>query len=500
VSLTIGGILDSCLAASPTACAATLADDAVSFAELEDNANRLARVLLSRGVGPRDVVAWWSGPSLRTLEGFVACARIGAVFAPFNPALSESEAQGTLEYLQPAILISDHDHAEVAATLAAAIGCRTGAFGEYTRPDAELDAAIAESAGHPLRMQVDDSWAHIVYLTSGSTGQPKGALVSHRASWLRSSAGGGTFAQGLRGPGGVITGFPLFHYGGWSFVMEAWQNRRPIHLIRRADAVHLMAAIERWRPCALYAIPAVWERILATPEDAYDLSSLRHADTGTSFVSADLAARIRSRLPATTTTILYGSSEGGRMAALTGTDVPTHPGSVGVAAFPGVLTLSGTGEVLFRSPGLMDGYLHRPEETAAVIQNGVYRTGDVGRLDAEGYLYLTGRTSEAIRTGGETVWPTEVEVALRDLPGVADLAVVGVPDEQWGEIICAAIVPEGDGTTLDAIAIRSHLTGRLARYKHPRLVVGVAAIPRTSATGQVRRLALREMIIGGQTC
>jgi fatty-acyl-CoA synthase len=506
VKLTIGGIIDSCLWTAPDALAATLGGERRSFGQLDANANRCAGVLAAQGTGAGDLVAWWAGTALRTLDGFLACARLGAVFAPVNPALSAAEAGATLEYLQPGVLVADAEHGERAARLAAGLGVPLLVFGDQRAPGAglawaygrgvNLDSAIESAPAARPGTDVDEHSPHILYLTSGSTGRPKGALVSHRASWLRASGGGGTFTAGLRGSGGVVTTFPLYHYGGWSYVMEAWHNRRPIHMMRRAVADQILEAVERWRASALYAIPAVWERMLEAPAGEYDLTSLRHADTGTSFVSASLLSRIKERIPSSTTSVLYGSTEAGRMSALADHELADHPGSVGRAAFPGALRISDDGEVLFRSPGLMQGYLRRPEETAAAVRNGVYHSGDVGRLDSDGYLYLTGRTRELIRSGGETIWPVEVETALRDLPGITDLAIVGIPDERWGEIVCAAVVVPAHAALPDAAVVRDHVEGRLAPYKHPRMVVGVSHIPRTTATGQVQRRMLAEMITG----
>jgi fatty-acyl-CoA synthase len=455
--LTIGSIVDACVRARPAGAAATLGRQRWTFADLDAAANSCAHALRARGVGPGDVVAWRADPALSTLSGFLACARLGAVFAPLNPALTVTEAAGLLEYL----------------------GSRLVTGGDLDDgPAARIEASV------------DDRSAHIVYLTSGSTGGPKGVLVSHRASWLRAAPGGGTFSHGLRGEGGVVTAFPLYHYGGWHYVLEAWQNRRPIHLVRQASAAELAGAVEQWRASALYAIPAVWERVLAADGD---LSSLRHADTGTSHAPADLLGRIKDRVPGAATTVLYGSTEAGRMAALQDWEIAERPGSVGRAAFPGTLWLD-DGEVCFASPALMDGYYRLGQQTAAVLRDGVYRSGDTGELDGDGYLYLTGRTSELIRTGGESVWPVEVEAALRGLDGVADLAIVGVPDETWGEIVCAALVPAVGSPVPDLGRLRSHLDGRLARFKHPRRVALVPEIPRTPATGQVQRRLLREQV------
>jgi fatty-acyl-CoA synthase len=500
LKLTIGSIVDACLWAAPDAPAATLGDGQRSFRQLDSFANQCARVLAAHGTGPGDLVAWWAGAALRTLDGFLACARLGSVFAPVNPALPAEEAGATLEYLQPRVLVADAGHAEPASVLVTQLGIPLLVFGARRSPGTDLDAAAQSASATRLGADVDDLSPHILYLTSGSTGRPKGALVSHRASWLRAAGGGGTFSGDLDGTGGVVTAFPLYHYGGWSYVMEAWHHRRPIHLAHRAVAGQILEAAARWRASALYAIPAVWERILEAPAAEYDLTSLRHADTGTSFVSASLLERIKDRIPSSKTSVLYGSTEAGRMSRLADHELAGHPGSVGRAAAPGALRIGDGGEVLFRTPGLMQGYLRRPAETAAAIRDGVYHSGDVGRLDSGGYLYLTGRTRELIRSGGETIWPVEVETALRGLPGVTDLAVVGVPDERWGEVVCAAVVVAASAAAPEVAVVRQHAAARLAPYKHPRMVVSVPRIPRTAATGQVQRSALREMITQARPC
>jgi acyl-CoA synthetase (AMP-forming)/AMP-acid ligase II len=254
-------------------------------------------------------------------------------------------------------------------------------------------------------------------------------------------------------------------------------------------------AVTRWRATALYCIPAVWERVLDPALDGADLSSLRYADTGTSPVAGDLVARIKSRLPGTTTTILYGSTEAGRMAALHDWELAERSGSVGRAAFPGSLTIAADGEVCVRTPALMDGYLGAPETTARVMSaDGAYRTGDLGRLDDEGYLYLTGRTREVIRSGGEFVAPSEVEHVLALAPGVADVAVVGVPDDRWGEVVCAVVVPAESGPP-SLGDLQEFARERLASHKLPRRLALVTGIPRTPATGQVQRSRLREDVL-----
>jgi fatty-acyl-CoA synthase len=503
--LTIGSILDACVRAKPSGVAATLADQSRTFLELDAAGNRCAHTLREFGVGPGDFVAWWAGPSLRTLDGFIGAARAGAVFAPFNPELPPVEAAAILAYSQPRLVVVDQPHAEVAVEICRDLGLPLAVMGGVTPPAGpfathigqgpviDFDAACARASRAPVGLWVDDATPHILYLTSGSTGQPKGALVSHRASWLRATPGGGTFVTGIRGTGGVVTAFPLYHYGGWHYVLESWLNRRPFHIAGSADAESIIAEVERWQVTALYAIPAVWERILDATEHDHRLGSLNHADTGTSRTSDTLIARIKGRLPATTTTVLYGSTEAGRMAALRDDQVVDRPGSVGQPASPGILWIE-DGEICCASPALMDGYLDRPAETAAVLGDGYYRSGDVGYFDDEGYLYITGRTRELIRSGGENVWPTEVEAALRGLPDVLDLAVVGLPDDRWGELVCAVFVMADGADIPDTATVRRHVEHRLARHKLPRVIRATSAIPRTPATGQVRRGVLVETL------
>jgi acyl-CoA synthetase (AMP-forming)/AMP-acid ligase II len=288
--------------------------------------------------------------------------------------------------------------------------------------------------------------------------------------------------------------FPLFHMAGWSMAMNAWQARAPLHLVTTPDAPSLLGAVERRRASRLYLIPAVWARVLEHGLSRYDLSSLREADTGTSATPPELVAAIRDTLPHTVTRVFYGSTEAGPGTVLAHHDLARKPGSVGLPQ-PGVdVRLAGDGEVCLRSEYLMDGYFEQPDETAAALRDGWYHTGDLGSLDDEGYLSIVGRARDVIRTGGETVAPSEVEAVLADHPGVDEVAVVGIPDPEWGEVVCAVVVAAGADAAVDVDTLRAHCDGRLARFKQPRRVAVAEALPRTPATGQVQRTLLVERL------
>jgi len=288
--------------------------------------------------------------------------------------------------------------------------------------------------------------------------------------------------------------FPLFHMAGWTIAMGAWQARRAVHFVRVPDAETLLHTTARHRASRLYCIPAVWSRILEHGIGGFDLSALVEADTGTSATPPELLRAIKAALPHTVTRVFYGSTEAGPGVQLGDADLFDKPGSVGVAQ-PGVdVDIDDTGEVVMRSAFLMDGYFDDDAATAEALRDGWYHTGDLGAFDDDGYLAIVGRARDVIRTGGETVAPPEVEQVLGAHPAIAEVAVVGVPDVQWGEVITAVVVVRAGEPAPDLDALRSFCAGRLAPFKHPRRIAIVESLPRTAATGQVQRTLIVERL------
>jgi fatty-acyl-CoA synthase len=272
---------------------------------------------------------------------------------------------------------------------------------------------------------------------------------------------------------------------------------RAVVFVAAADAATICEAGERHRATRVYGIPAVWRRVfehLATAEGARrDLSSIRNADTGTSATPPELLRELRTTFPTARVRVFYGSTEAGGIAALEHDELDAKPGRCGRPSPATQVRIDDAGELWVRGPLLFDGYFEDAEATAEVLVDGWYRTGDLAEVDDEGYLSIVGRARDVIRTGGETVAPVEVETVLADHPAVADVAVVGLPDPQWGEVVCAVVATQGgDGPTLDDL--RAHCEGKLATHKHPRRLEIVDSIPRTSPTNQVQRRLLVEML------
>jgi len=496
--LLVGDIVRHAARATPTALAATLGEHEITFGELDARASQVARAFAARGIGVGDRVAWWGETSLDAMPIFNALARLGAAFMPVNARLGADEAADVLEYSRPKLLVADDMHAPLAEGWDPAPLTHDELFAAADREEAIDD-------GTPPGL--DESSTHVVFFTSGSTGRPKGVVLSHRASWLRSFQGNLSDHSG-----GTVCMFPLFHMSGWSMTLNAWQVRCPVHFAPTPDAPTVLGTADRRRATRLYLIPAVWQRVLEHDRSPYDLRSVRECDTGTSATPPELLAAIKEAFPGTVTRIYYGSTEVGLATMLADADIARKPGSVGPAALgvsialvdpDGTPAAGSSGEVCVRSPFLMDGYFDDPEATAvalAPIESGGlawYHTGDLGALDDEGYLSIVGRARDVLRTGGETVAPAEVEAVLATHPSVADVAVVGLPDTEWGEVVTAVVVPRRGATPPTLDELRAHCEARLARFKHPRRLETVEALPRTAATGQVQRTLLTEQLLAG---
>jgi fatty-acyl-CoA synthase len=426
-----------------------------------------AATLRADGVVPGAIVGWLGHNSLEMIATLVACERLGAVLLPLNWRLAAAELAQILDHAGAGHLLGTPELAPLAAELRGRAALRPG-------------AAQGVEPGDLL----------LVY-TSGTTGQPKGAM--HTAAAMRANAAAAIDAQSLTSDDRVLSVLPLFHVGGLCIqTLPALAVGAQVQIHPRFDPEAWFDAVAAWRPTTTLLVPAVMRALVEHPRwPGADLSSLRFVNSGSQVVPLDLIGAFHARgVPVAQ---VYGATETGPVSiVLKPQDALAQPGMAGRPALGVLMRLAADGEILLKAPNLMRRY-HRSADSG-FDADGWFHTGDLARLHHGGWVEVVGRCKELIISGGENIHPAEVENLVLSLPGVAEAAVVGLPDERWGEVPVLVVVMQ-PGRTLDAAGLQRLLDARLARFKHPRRIVEVAALPKT-ALGKVQRGALRRLCKG----
>ncbi len=473
----------------------------LTYGDLNEQCNRVANGLLDLGVRKGDRIGVLSRNSDVYVTVYFALAKLGAILVPVNFWYRSREVHYTLQQSGARGLIFHRVFAEVVA----GVGSLSNLEWTLTIGDQDGNRLEDLAAGSPADepgVELNENDPHVILYTSGTTGFPKGAVFSHRSHFLHALS----LAQSTGGHSGDVglVVYPLFHTGGPDcLVLPHCMVGATLVILDGADPGDILSAVALHRATNIFCVPTVWRRLLAHQRlSNHDVTSVRRclgsSDTFPAALLEDILATFESDVYVT-----YGLTEAGCILTVCRLTLGDH-GKLGSVGRPmasvelDVVDSSGkpvapgeVGEVVAKTPSVMLEYWDMPERTGEALKGGWLYTGDLGRMDNDGYLYLSGRSRDMIISGGENIYPLEIERLLKENPKIRDAAVVGIPDSEWGESVLAAVVAN-EGADLTTGEVSDYVRARLAGFKKPRWVEILPELPVTTATGKVRKAALRE--------
>ena len=474
----------------------------LSYAALSARIEQTARALKAEyGVGRGDRVAILSLNRPDYLVLLYACARLGAMLVPLNWRLAVAELSFILSDASIKVLILEQAFAEILPALEKSFP-EAGVVGLEFLPSRgrTFNELLTLARGDGRNPHTDFSCPLLIVYTSGTTGRPKGAVLRQEALLWN-----GVMSQhmhGLTSGDHILTVLPFFHVGGLNIqTTPALHHGATVTIHSRFTPDTTLATIERGRPTLTVLVPATIQAVTEHPGWATtDLSSLRAISTGSTVVPPHLIERFTARgVPVLQ---VYGSTEtcpvaiytrlGGDLSRVGSTGLP------GLCCEAAVIDDTGTelpantpGEIVVRGPNLFHEYWGNEQATREALHDGWYRTGDIGLRDADGYFFVHDRKKNLIISGGENIYPAEVERVLLEHPDVVECGVIGRPDPRWDEVPIAYVIKRS-GCLIDAEALKAHVLTQLARFKVPREIVFVDELPRT-ALGKVQHFLLRRL-------
>jgi fatty-acyl-CoA synthase len=468
---------------------------ATSYAELEREVALTAVRLRARGVLPGDRVGYLGPNCPELLQLLFACARLGAIFVPLNARMPPAELRVFVAHTRPRLLIAEQglhqialDSVDDGRVLTFAVG------GELPVPAGGAESMAADP-------RIDAAAPVLIAFTSGTTGRPKGATFTHEN--LTYNAFNGMTAFGLTSADEILTAVPMFHVGGLLIhTTPGLCAGATITIHRQFDPGMLLEEVPRLRITVLASVPAMTFALTAHPAwTNADLSSLRCVVTGSTVVPRRaIEPWQRKAVPIVQ---VYGMTE---TCPIVTTMAPDSPKQAALTAGKPVLYsqvrivdesgwdvgVGETGEIWIRGPGTMRGYWENPQATRGAFSDGWFRSGDLGRLDDDGYLHVVDRIKDIIIVGGSNVYPSDLEAVLSNCADIREAAVVGRADEELGEVPVACVVSAPD-RSLTREQVSGLFESRLAAYKHPRDVIFLEALPR-NPTDKVDRIRLHDRV------
>ncbi len=474
-----------------------------TYAQWEANANKRAQALARHGIKKGDHVATIFLNGNEVLETYVALMRLGAVIVPLNVRLAPGELQYIIEHSASSALILSHEFEspirEIKDDLPG-VGHYFVSGGDAAGDMIPLEEIYQNESGQaPPTVIAEDDIACILY-TAGTTGRPKGVLLTHRnCVWGAINI---ALDVDLRPEYRVLLVFPLYHAAAFIILIGNLFLGCTNITMRSFDPRRVMELIGEERISRMTFPPTVWNFIMQLPDlDKYDTGSVRSISSGAESMPLETKKGLLRLFPNAALGETYGMTESAAtITTLKPEYVLDRMSSVG-RPFANVeirlvddhdhdVATGEVGEILARGPNIMAGYYREPEATAETLKGGWLHTGDLGRLDKEGFLYIVDRKKDMIITGGENIFPREIEEVLYTHPKILEAAVIGLPDTDWGEKVHAVVAPK-EGETLTAQEVIDYCKTHIASFKKPKSVEFVDKLPRSPA-GKVLKRILRE--------
>jgi len=471
-----------------------------SYRTLLEEAEKAAGLLQQMGLSKGDRIAIMSQNTVGFVIAFYGSLMAGGVVVPINHKLMAPEVDYVLGHSEARIFLFDGSLAGVAGKLSASV--RKLALDSAAQGFERFEDLLTPAPPFSPVEIGDDDLAEILY-TSGTTGKPKGCMHTHRGVVMSGMTG--VIATKMDEDDRLLMAMPIWHssplnnwFAGIQFVGGT------TCLIREYHPLHFLQAIQQLR-CTIYfgaPISYIMPLQMIPNFDTYDLTSMRAWIYGGGPIGAETARMIMAKYKSDRFYQVYGMTESGPTGTtLMPKDQLRKAGSIGRSGLPGcdivVMTKEGreakrgeVGEIWLKADSMMKGYFKDPEATKEVFEKGWYKTGDVARLDEDGYLFIVDRTKDMIVTGGENVYSKEVEDTIAACPGIAAVAVIGIPNPEWGETVAAFVVPAKDADPTEE-KIRLFLSDKLAKYKVPRTIQFVETLPYTPS-GKIMKYKLRE--------
>ena len=494
----------------PDAQALWYDDESISYAQFDQLTSQCAQALIAAGVRPGDRVGTLAKGNADFYVLWFGCLKAGACLTPVNWRLAPPEIGFILKDAGCRLLVVGGDYAPIIPgldlpELTTIIQFEPG----HAHWPVFRDWISRYPATDPKLAALPDDDVIQLY-TSGTTGLPKGVQLTE-TNYAACFAGATQVWASFNPGDGVLVAMPLFHVAGANLGMLGLLQGARVVIMREVDIGLLLKQVEAHRIAHAFMAPAIINMVLQHPDQAAaDLSSLTHIYYGASPISEEVLTRAQARFGSSFMQ-LYGLTEtigGGAylspeahdpaLGKLRACGKPTPGYEIRVRLEGRDAAIGEVGEIEIRSPGIMKGYWNRPEATAAAIDaSGWFKSGDAGFFDADGYLFIHDRVKDMIVSGGENIYPAEVENALMSHPDVADAAVIGVPDDRWGEAVKAIIVLRA-GAHLEAASIIAHCRAQIAGYKAPKTIDLIDVLPR-NPSGKVLRRELRDPHWAGRT-